>query len=540
MKWSLCLVLVAEFLLFDRMTSLHCTWIYPRWNDQIQYLTESYTGYEDLKANGFLPGIGHALAAPAAQGKLHSILAILAFEAAGGPSRSAALAVNMIAFIAWQAALAFAVLRGTGSRGLAWVAVGLTLGLKAPWAGAQGSATDFRLDHLAMCMMGIALAAGLRTEGFRKRGWSLGFGIAVGMTLLSRFLTVTYFVLILCSCLAWVLASRGGEGPRRARNLGLAALVAAGISAPSFWFNSQRIYFYYWILHFLGPETAIRDTHLSLGRALLRLFGQLGAGQLGAAFGAAFCLVVIIMAFGVLGSSRKNPGDRTGSLPRWPREAAVLGAIFLSAPALVLALQNDDFSVVLGVAVPGAVVLVLALGAGLRARAPAGATAAAALAALAVGGGYFVARQAARPYDDDFATGARTVNAVADRIFRDARASGIAGPRVAVDQVTDCFDGQILRVICYERHKVWLPLSMTLPTGIIAAPEAELMERLAGSDFVFATEGGATGPWPYDQEMLALRPKILAWCNAHMRLAERFTAFGRSMALYERPESPAH
>ena len=36
------LLLVAEFLAFDLVGAKHQTWIYPRWNDQIQYLTEAY------------------------------------------------------------------------------------------------------------------------------------------------------------------------------------------------------------------------------------------------------------------------------------------------------------------------------------------------------------------------------------------------------------------------------------------------------------------------------------------------------------------
>ena len=39
------LLMLGEFLLFDRMTSRHHSSVYPRWNDQIQYLTESYTAY---------------------------------------------------------------------------------------------------------------------------------------------------------------------------------------------------------------------------------------------------------------------------------------------------------------------------------------------------------------------------------------------------------------------------------------------------------------------------------------------------------------
>jgi hypothetical protein len=116
------------------------------------------------------------------------------------------------------------------------------------------------------------------------------------------------------------------------------------------------------------------------------------------------------------------------------------------------------------------------------------------------------------------------------------QAGGMVRPRVAVDQVTDYFDGTILSVIGYERHRVWLPFIMQLPTGIAAAPEALLMDHLAQSDFVFVTEDGAPGPWPYDRQMFELRPNLLAWCEAHLRLVERFSVFGRRMALYQRPE----
>src|SRR4051812_36956275 len=160
MRSALLLVLLAEFLLFDHMTSQHHAWVYPRWHDQVLPLREAYTGYEYRMSHGLLSGLGHTLAKPAAQGTLHSFWAMLVFEAAG-PSRSAALAVNMLAFLAWQAALFFTVLRGTRSRALAWTAVGLTLALGWPWSGEQGSATDFRLDHVTLCMMGLTLAAAL-------------------------------------------------------------------------------------------------------------------------------------------------------------------------------------------------------------------------------------------------------------------------------------------------------------------------------------------------------------------------------------------
>ena len=39
---ALVLVLVAEFAFFDAMIVRRQAWIYPRWFDQVQYLTEAY------------------------------------------------------------------------------------------------------------------------------------------------------------------------------------------------------------------------------------------------------------------------------------------------------------------------------------------------------------------------------------------------------------------------------------------------------------------------------------------------------------------
>jgi hypothetical protein len=538
----LLLVLIVEFLLFDRMTSRHYTWIYPRWNDQIQPLTESYTGYEYLRENGFWSGIKHTLTKPAAQGDLHSLWAILVFKAAGRPSRSAALAVNMLAFLAWQTALAFAVARGGGSRSLAWLAVGLTLTLRSPWSGVQGSAVDFRLDQVAMCMMGISLAAALLSDGFRSTRWSSIFGGTVGITLLTRFITGAYFVVIFVACLVWTLVSR--ERLRRGLNVGLAAVIAVALAGPCFWLNRREIYNHYWIGHYFNAEGILWSSHLSFGRASFRLLEQLYAGQLGLVFCVASGLAALFLAGGAWRKRCEPSLEDSGGKSRWPKEAAIFGAIFLLAPALVLVFQNQDLMVwvVLGVAVPGAVVLILSLCIELHLRAVGHRSAsvtttfssAAVLMAFAVGAGYFVARQAATPYDAKFLAEARLVNALTDRIFATVRANGIVQPRVGVDQATDCFDGQILRVVCYERHRVWVPFIMELPTGITAAPEAALMGRLDDCDFVFATEDGPSGPWPYDQEMFALRPKIVAWCDTHLRLVERFSLFGRRMALYQR------
>ena len=538
MKWIFFLVLVAEFLFFDRMTSRHYAGFYPQWDDQIETLNESYTGYEYRQAHGFLAGIGHTLSKPAAQGTLHSFWAMLAFEVAGKPSRTAALAVNILAFIAWQVALIFAIKRGTGSYSLAWVAVGLTLALRWPWSGVQGSATDFRLDHVTMCMMGITLVAALQTNAFRSTVWSAVFGSAVGVTLLTRFLTGTYFALIFIGCLVWILMSDGRL--RRSLNLGLAALIATLLMAPCLWVNRQLVYEHYWIGHYYDADGALWISHASLSQAIVQFWTQLRTEQLGTAFWSAAGAALIVLASGIRRSAQGHAAssEDTGGTDRWALDTAILGAIFLAAPGIVLPLQNQPFGVVLGVAVAGAMFLLLAFAAKLRARTAALHSVIAASVAFAIGSGYFVVRQITLPNDANFVADAHRVNAIADRIFATAPAGRLEEPRIAVDRIADYFEAQTLQIVCYERHRVWMPFAISLPLGLSAIPEETLMSQLSHSDFVLATEDGPVGPWPYDRQTHQLRPKIFSWCDTNLRPVDHFTVFGQRMILYQRRDLP--
>ncbi len=91
--WMLLALFGAEFALFDQVGARHHSWIYPRWNDQVQYLTECYTGWEFMQAHGFWRGVWQTLINPSAQGTLHDFAGVLAFTVAGGPSRSASTVV---------------------------------------------------------------------------------------------------------------------------------------------------------------------------------------------------------------------------------------------------------------------------------------------------------------------------------------------------------------------------------------------------------------------------------------------------------------
>lgn len=524
------LLLAAEFLLFDQVGAKHETWIYPRWNDQIQYLTESYLGYEVLRLHGFVRGLWFTLTNPAAQGALHDFFAVLVFSVAG-PSRSAALAVNQLAFLAWQGALFFAVRRVFGSRALAWTGAGLLLALADPWRVQQGSAYDFRLDWMAACALGVTLSAALCTRGFQRRGWSVLFGAAVGVTVLIRFLTGTYLALIFAALLVWIL--NGPDRRRRMVHLLLAAAVAALVAGPILWHNRDTIWTYYWVGHFFGPESSIRNSHLGAVSAFLWLLGIMARLQLGVVW---MIWVGVVTALLVVRRARSRRLDSAaGGLPG---HAGFLGSLFIAAPAVVLILQPEKTFVVFSALLPGAVVLVLAAWHRLLRAAPRSLPATIAAATLATGAVSFAVRMCRDPNPPGFEANARRVLTVDDIVFARARAAGLTAPRIASDQVTDFLDAQVMRVICYERHRVWMPFQMMLPLGIARAPKALVMERLQESDFVFLCISGPVIDYPWDLELRAMLPATRAWCDAHMEKVGTYEFFGKKVVLYQRRFAP--
>ncbi|SDS26079.1 hypothetical protein [Opitutus sp. GAS368] len=537
--WLLAGVLMlAEFLLFDRMASRDHASLYPRWNDQIQYLTESYYAYDHMQAHGLAAGLKFAWDTPAVQGKLHNTCAVLIFWVAGSASRSAALSLNLLVFLAWQAALLFTIPRVTGSRVLAWMGFGLVLCAARSWSGEAGSAVDFRLDHGAMCLFGVTSCVALLTDGFRSKGWSLALGVAVGATLLERFLAGAYFAPIFVLLVIWLLCTK--DRWPRLLNLLLAGGVAAALALPVFWVNREGILGYYWVGHVTGAESAARLLGFDLGQSAKFVIGHLGDLYLGAWFGWTVAGLTGLLLL-LLACHPRKPA--AGFAPG----IFFFGLVFLLVPAVILTLHQQKSEAVLGVLVPGVVLLVLWLWQVLWSRIefcpdPAWRRwlpALPALAALSAGGSYFVLHELQPSYSPEFRQSAVRVSQISDYIYARVRAGNLAAPSVGVDQIVDFIDGRILRLVCYERHKVWIPFGVHLPDSILAGPDEAVFFKLQATDFMILTDQmPGHGHWPYDQQMWRLYPQLKAWCDGHLRLVETFSVFGRDMSLYQRKDLP--
>lgn len=531
------LLMLGEFLLFDQQTSRHHASLYPRWNDQIQYLTEAYTSYDQAASHGLWAGLKTALTHPAVQGKLHDIAAVPVFWLAGSASRSAALSLNLLVFLAWQAALLFTLARVSGSRALAWMGFGLVLALAWPWSNEAGSAVDFRLDHAAMCLFGISSCAALLTNGFRSTTWSVVFGLTVGLTLIARFLSAAYYGPMFFLILLWVLLS--ADRWPRLRRLLIAGAVAAVIALPFFWINRNGIIDYYWVGHITGTESAARVPGLDLKQSVQFLLEGLGEGHLGPWFGGIVLIGTFLLgALAVRRPTEPLPARRSSDWFFW-------GMIFLLIPTLILTLHRQKSVVVLGILVPGCVLLVLGLWHSLirrivsqpsRSWSCLGIPAVAALILIA-GGAYFAKSQLSTPHTEQFLTDARKINQLADYIYAKTRDRHLLNPSVGIDHIADYLDGRILKLICYERHGVWINFTNNLPDSILAGPDDIVFFKLQNCDFVILTdEMPGHGHWPYDQQMRRLYPEIKDWCNEHLVLVETFSAFGCVMSFYHREE----
>ncbi len=529
-------LMLLELVVFDRLGASRQAAVYPRWSDQIQYLTESYDTYLAIKQDGWWKGLHFACVNPAAQGTLHDLVAGVVFQVFGA-SRRVALDLNLVALLLWQAATLFAVPRISGSRALGWIGFGLIPCLAGSWTADAGSAVDFRLDHAAMSLWGVTATVALLTRGFRDLRWSLVFGAVAGVTLVERFLTGAYFAPVFLAAGIWILC--GDEKLRRLRNLVLAGLVTFALAAPFFWVNRIWIYNYYYMGHFGNAESAARAPGFGLWRSIMFIADNFGSRHMGWAFGL-FALVLTLVPFLL-----ESFWDRLRATKLAPDRAWLfIALVFFLVPSGILCLHRQKSEYVLGIIAPGLILSLLWLW-NLTLPGLAGLTrhsrllSMAAATSVVLGLGFFVYRQVAPPYSRAFLADANRVAAFVDRLYVAAQQPGQPATNIAVDQIMDSLDGPVLRVVAFERHGAWIAINSQLPITILPQEESLIFDRLAKSDFVFLTdEQVGNGYWPYDHQMRALYPRLKEWCDAHLDKVEVIPIFQKQMSLYQRRRMP--
>jgi len=377
----------------------------------------------------------------------------------------------------------------------------------------------------------------LLTDGFRSTRWSVVFGLVAAITLLERFLTGVYFAGIFVALAGWILC--GKTRLPRLRNLVLAGLVMLFLAGPVLWLNRDAIYNYYWVGHITSAEGETRAQGFNVWQSFAFIAGETGRFQLGNWFLWVAGTLTTTLA---LAAAASRP---TKATPPRQMDWLVTSLIFLVMPALALGLHRQKSPYVLGVIVPGVILVLLWLwqrawlridpaDPEVRAARPL-----AVALAVAAGCGFFLQRQLTPPYSAEFVAGATQVNRVTDHIFTTSRRAGLTAPRLSADLWTEYFYPRTLGVLSYERHREWLSFTTMLPVGIIEEQDSFVMERIAQSDFVLLTDDfPENGYYPFDRQMRRLYPAIKEWCEQHLRRVDTFPIFNRRMSLYQRRDLP--
>ena len=548
----LALLLVAQYALFRRHTSLEIAWAYPDHFDQANYLGMTYTAYEGFRSEGIWPVLRRELGAARPTGVLFPVEGGL-FLLVLGPSRLSALTMHFAHFALLQAVLFLTLAWLTRRFSPALLGLGLLLAAVTPYT-AAGGMFDYRIDFSALCLFGVVLCLVVRARLFASWGWSAAAGAAASWMVLCRSLTIVYVVgvfglFVLYVCLRW-WRGRGAVALRRlaARQLGglfVAGAVLAALTGPFFWNNRAAFYGYYGLDHFLGPQAEFRNRGLSIRTTLdsLAYYPQaIGREHLGSAFLALIALApvtAIVLHFvrrrGLAGVATAGATDGHGL---W---------FFLLASLLVpytlLNLDPVKSTAVAGIVVPPLVWLgVLAVTTLSRSqrRDRRSRVAGAVLAGIAlVAGSYTQVAETRRPGPFTGPRGGyNRVGELYDALAEHCRQRGWTAPRVAATCLeTDYFQPIVILPYVYERHHVLInPQSERMGAYVWAVTEAEVFDEVRRSDFVILVDPAqAPSAYPFDQSIRALFPKLKALCEETLTPLRRLRIWHFDVVLYTRP-----
>ncbi len=195
----------------------------PPW-DQANYLTMSLRFFHAWQDGG-PRALAGAIAESSAVWPPLFPLSTAALYALLGESRLVAHLTNGL----------FVVLLLAGIQSLATSAHGRRAGLLAAVLACGFSdvvrlSRDYLLDFPASALLAVAVAALVRSNDLRVRGWTLAFGAVVGLTALTK--TMTGIFMVAPVALSLWRRRREGELGGALRQLGLAALLALAVAGP--------------------------------------------------------------------------------------------------------------------------------------------------------------------------------------------------------------------------------------------------------------------------------------------------------------------
>jgi hypothetical protein len=540
---ALVLWLVAQWMLFRGHVEREIAWAYPASFDQVATLARAYQTNDVLRTQGLVAGIREGVGTSGAPGTLLPLQAAL-FQQAFGRTRLSGLAVGFAYFAAFEVVLVLTLLWISGRWSVAALGLGLLLTAQGPFL-PVGGLTDLRQDLSAAALMGVFVAACVRSGAFARNGWSVAAAAAAVLLIAIRTLTVVYLggILGAFALLVWWRSLRVPAGDAwRARRAGLAwaAAVLGPAMAALVVLKWRAIHDYYVVGHVTGEDRLLHHAGLrGLGDVLLfypSSFARLHAG------GPLLCAAVLaVIAAALAGRGRAAaPGRQAAGGP------LALAVIAFAVPFVVLTADVAKSTSVIGIAL-GPAILMVALavvrlsGAVAGASLPAGAERTlAALATAAVGLGLY-AQWSGFHAEGPFAGRAAEVQSVKDlhaQVAQRSRARGWTAPAVAVDRLAQTLVPSLATTESAERLGFVQRVRFGLwRFGAVGAEEA--LAAIDRSEFVVLTRSAEPPVYPFDVALDALHPQLLERCGRTHDAVGRFRFASMDVVLYERRETAA-
>lgn len=536
-------VLLIEAALLHFAASRDIAPYVPRSHDQIQYLTESYRSYDQIRERGWIDGLSWSLHLPRAQGWLLQTQATVLFGLIG-PSRLAALDLNLVYYLLFFGVTAEAA-RRTLSLPAALVAMGL-LASALTLTRIGGGLFDFRLDFVAMCLWGSLLSLTALAYPGSRRFVPLAVMVLGTMLILSRLIAAVYLLPFLGALWLGTVVVHVSKRRRtlELNPLWLLATLAIWVAALAalVYFNLESISGYYIRGHVTGEEKDVR----AAAAGLLTLFDSLGyyprsleRDHLGPQFLQLVWFSLIAVLVPAIPGFIRGPGSWS---PRLAWTCGVLGLGFL-IPYVVLTVNQQKNDVVGNVFVPTIALVTAAIFyvLGQRAIAWGGAAArwwVAAVAGLVLIAGLFwqFQRISQRQYDptprNDLAAYTALVDDVGAYFGQDHRAPVLW----AIDEHFDFLSAGTVQVFAFERHRKWFDFRPGLGHGPIewSLSPKQVLDEAASSDVLALTrrDGGPPLYYPYDVSVAAAKPALFELAERDFVLLHRSPMFGYDVHLY--------
>lgn len=526
-------LLMFEVIIFTFTSTTFITPFYPRFFDQVQYLRESYLAYEEMKKNGMWSAIYSSLSNQVAQGVWHDFFALLSMSIFG-PNRLSALIVNFFWLILFQISLFLVTLRSFRNISIAWMAFLMPLSIKGIWLPNVGGALyDFRLDHLAMCMMGLSIIACIKTEKFTNRKWAILFGVMTSITITSRFLTAAYFCLIFIFLFSALLMMK--DKKFCISNLIIAAFAASPISIIFFYMNWARIYDYYLVGHVVGIEKAVRASGLSI----LETFEYISINGLYQFQGIIFFAIYFLILISYLIVAKNYKGSFS-SMKFFSSEFSwwkIIGFIFFISPMIILSFESEAQNAVLSIITPGLIIFSLGFIApcylNIQSIKPKFAKILMLLITVVCIINFTISNIKYSEFKA-FEKNADKISGIADYIFQYS-GSNNSTVKIATNRIVEFLDGNILKVFIYERHHQWLQIEGVLPGSHLEMINSQVYEKLKQSDLVFSIESPAiVRGFPSELQMQSLKVSLENIYNSEFKQIEIMNVFNQLIVIYER------